>query len=108
MVAVIINPSLIESSMFFFKSKLLIYYIRFLYHQIKKNYIFQIGKDINHANDVDVNNALCCPTPAAFIAKNIPTVVEATVFMSSSSPIGFLEVVVSTVDPSSISFLMFF
>ena len=29
-VAVMINPSLIESSMFFFQSKLLIYYIDFL------------------------------------------------------------------------------
>ena len=85
----------------FFQSKLF-FIIR------SKNYILHTGKDINHTNDVDVNNALCCPTPAALSAQNIPTVVEATVVMNSPSPIVLLVVVASTVDPSSIGFLMFF
>ena len=34
-VAVMISPSLIESSMFFFQSKLLIYCVGFFYHQIQ-------------------------------------------------------------------------
>ena len=34
----------------------------------QKNYIFHVGKDTTHANDVNVNNALCCPTPAALSA----------------------------------------
>ena len=104
-----INPSLIEPSMFFFSIKAIhLLYKVFLSSDQKKNYIFHIGKDIKHAIDVDFNNGLPCPTPAALIAQNISTVVEATVVISSPSPIGFLVAVASTVEQSSIHFLMFF
>ena len=64
---VMISPSLIESPIFFsVKTSHLLY--KFLIIRSKKNYIFHIGKDIKHANEVDVINALCCPTPAALSA----------------------------------------
>ena len=55
-VIVMINPSLIESSMLFpIKATHLFYKV--FYH------IPHAGKDINHANDVEVNNALPCFMP---------------------------------------------
>ena len=89
-VKVMTSPSLMESSTFFFLNQ------SYSFHCIgfliigSKNYLFHTGKDNNHANNVDVNNALCCPTSIVLRPKNIPTVVEATVIMSSPSSIGFL------------------
>ena len=107
-VAVMISLSLIESSMFFFQSKLVIYCIRFFIIR-SKNYLFHAGKNIKYTNHVDVNNAPCCPTPTALRPKNITAAVAATVVMSSTSPIGYLAsasamVVMDTSSP--IGFLM--
>ena len=86
---VIINLSLKESSIVFFQLKLLIYSVR-LFIIRSENYLFHTDKDSNHSNDVDVSNALCCPTPIVVRLKNIQTVAVATVVMYSiSSPIGF-------------------
>ena len=73
-----------------------------------KNYISHTSKDINHANNVDVNNALPCLMPTSLRPKNVTVVVAATVIMISPSPIGFLAAVASTVVPSSIVFLLLF
>ena len=40
---------------------------------------FPIPVDINHTNDVDVNNALACPMPASLRPKNIASVLKVTV-----------------------------
>ena len=83
-VAVMISPSLRESSMFFLK--LAIYCTGFL---IIRSF-FHTGKDINHSNDVDINNAHCYPRSNVLRPKNIPVSVAATVVMSTPSPVGFL------------------
>ena len=93
-VVVMINPSLMESSMFFFQSKLLIYCIRFFIVR-SKNY--HVGKNIKYTNDVDVNNAPCCLTPTALRPKHITAAVVVIVVMSSLSPLGSLVAVATTV-----------
>ena len=57
------------------------------------------GKNIKDTNDVDVNNALCCPMPNALRPKNITTAVEVMVVMSSPSlkAMGSSSAVVATV-----------
>ena len=89
--------------MFFFQSILVIYCIGSLIIGLKN---YHSGKDSKYTNDINVKNALCCPTPTALRPKNIPAVVAATVVMSSPSPIRFLTAVASTVamTPSSIAF----
>ena len=47
-------------------------------------------KDKKYNNDVDVNNALCCPTPTTVRPKNITAVVAATMTMNGLSPVSFL------------------
>ena len=61
------------------------------------------GKNIRDTNDVDVNNAPCCPMPNSLRPKNITAVVEVTVVMSSPSPkvIGSLLAVAATMVSSS-------
>ena len=44
------------------------------------------GKNIKDTNDIDVNNAPCCPMPNALRPKNITAAMEVTVVMSSPSP----------------------
>ena len=84
--------------MFFFPIKTSHLLYKVFYHQIKKkkkNYLSHTGKDINHTNDIDASNALCCANPIALRLKNIPTVAVATMVMNSpSSPIGSSEVTV--------------
>ena len=80
---VMITQSLRKSSMFFFQSKLLIYYKRFFYHQIKK-----------------INLSI----PAKISAIPIPMVVTATVVMSSPSQIGFSTTMTVMVASSSSMF----
>ena len=63
-----INPSLIESAVFFFPIKTTHLLYRFLSY-------FHTSKDINHTNDVDVNNALPCLMPTSLRPKNITAVV---------------------------------
>ena len=60
-------------------------------------------KDKKYNNDVDVNNALCCPKPTTVRPKNVTAVVAATVAMSGLSPISFL-----TLPTVGSGFLMFF
>ena len=96
-----INPSLIESSTFFFSIKAThLFYKVFLSSDQRK--------DSKYTNDVDVNNALSCLMPTTLRPKNITAVVAAMVAMSGPSPIGFLAAAAPTVDPSLIDFLMFF
>ena len=90
-----INPSLIESSMFFVPIKATHLLHKVSYHNS------DTGKDINHANDVGVNDALPCLTPTSLTPNNITAAMVATVVMISPSPIGFLAAVASTIDPSS-------
>ena len=86
---VMINPSLRESS----KTTHLLYKV-FLSPDQKI-----AGKNIKDTNDVDVNNASCCPMPNALRPKNIAVAVEVTVVMSSPSPkvMGSLSAVAATV-----------
>ena len=70
--------------MFSFQSKILIYHIS---HTVK---------DINHTNDLDVNNALPCLIPTSLRLKHIIAVVAAKVVMISPSPIDFLAAIAST------------
>ena len=81
-VAVMISPTLIGSSIFFFQSKLLIYCIRFFLSSDQKI----AGKNIKDTNDVDVDNEPCCPTPSALGPKNSAAAVEVTVAISNLSP----------------------
>ena len=60
-IAVMISPSLIESSMFFLQSKLLVYCIGSS-SDLRSYYI---GKDSKHATAVDIINVFGCPTPTA-------------------------------------------
>ena len=98
-----INPSLIESSIFFFQSKLAIYYIGFFFQSSDQKIS---GKNIKDTNDADVNNAPCCPTPNTLRPKNITAAVEVTVLISNPSPevIGSLLAVAATVASSSSMF----
>ena len=92
--ALMISPSLIESSIFFFQSKLLIYCKVFLSSDQKI-----AGKNIKDTNDVDVNNAPYCRTLNALRSKNITAAVEVAVVVSSPSPnvMGSLPSVAATV-----------
>ena len=85
-----INPSLIESSTFFFQSKLLIYCIRFFLSSDQAS--IDLKKDKKYTKDVDVSNAPCCPTPTVHSPKNILVSMAATVLMSDQPPIGLLAV----------------
>ena len=101
-----INLSLIESSIFFFQSKLDIYCLVF---SPSDQASLGLKKDKKNTKDVDVSNAPCCPTPTVLSPKNIPVAMAVRVIMSSPSPIGFLAAVASTVDPSSsVVVLIFF
>ena len=62
--AVMISPPLIESSLFFFQSKLLIYCIESS-SDLKSYYIERGSK---HATAVNISNAFDCPTPTALSA----------------------------------------
>ena len=91
-VTVIIKPSLIECSMFFFSNQSYsLYYIGFFYHKVDS---LDLIKEKNYTKDVDVSNAPCCPTPTVISPKNIPLDMVTTVLMSDQSPIGFLVAVV--------------
>ena len=82
-VAVMISPSLIESSMFFFQIKLLIYCNRI--------YQIQMGQDITNANDVHPTNVLRCSMPTALSAENITAVVAATVVIINPSHVFYSQ-----------------
>ena len=100
-------PSLIESWTFFSNQSYLFYCIGFLIIR-SKNYLFHAGKFIKYTDDIDVNNALCCPTHTALRPKNILVAVAATVVMSSPSPIGFSTTDAAMVGPSPIAFVNIF
>ena len=90
-VAVMISPSLRESSMFFLK--LAIYCIGFL---IIRSF-FHTGKGINHSNNVDINNAPCYAGSNVLRPKNILVAVAVMAVMSTPSPVGFLVAAASRV-----------
>ena len=96
---VMISPSLKESSMFFLQLKLLIYCIRFFIIRSKNHW--QEHKD---TNDVDVNNAPCCPAPNALRIKKSTAAAEVKVVINnlSAKEIGSLSAVAAS------SSLMFF
>ena len=104
---VMVNPCLIEYSIFFFQSKLLIYCIRISLSLDQKI----AGKNIKDTNDVDTKNAPYCPTPNVLRPKNITPAVEVTVVMSSPSPkvmISLLAVVVDMDGSSSMFSLLIY
>ena len=106
-VTVIIKPSLIECSMFFFPIKVTHLLYRVFYHKVDS---LDLKKDKNYTKDVDVSNASCCPTPTVINPKNIPLDMATTVLVSDQSPIGFLAAVVyggSIINRFFIAFLAF-